>query len=402
MVSVSYILFWLFASFDGLVIATRCKSPHSPTSHSADRYWWFLYKNRKNPHDKTYSYYDNHIATDWNRRPQTNPLDHANSALVRTLKDMYINRDYWGFFPYSSRDVSTGITHSDAHAHANGILAWDHGDNDGFWIISSLPQFPYINVWAPGAATGHQTFPPAADNNGQTFFCITLTNIADFHNIAQVLWNIRAAAPTGNKAKPRADKVIYHPNAGVSRYWRALVNQNWGALPTPAPHGNLPIHIGPAVGGWDFRYFWKTKDHLEDIFRDISTHYTQSFKWQTWRNGQGTPQRSFCGVAGVGGAGNLWQTEQINVHDIHMLSAAGGGGPANQWQYTTDHSKVGIGKNPAVATNDYHVCVGDLNRMYSMRKRSGGYLCFVHQRLWNGLNNALVELAHPDCEYIYR
>jgi len=59
------------------------------------------------------------------------------------------------------------------------------------------------------------------------------------------------------------------------------------------------------------------------------------------------------------------------------------------WPETHDHAKWGI------TLHDPWVCVGDINRMISQRKRGGGTIAFQNQVLWLGLSKASLVLAPP-------
>jgi hypothetical protein len=58
-----------------------------------------------------------------------------------------------------------------------------------------------------------------------------------------------------------------------------------------------------------------------------------------------------------------------------------------------DHSKWGISTDAAAAPNI--VCIGDINRMTSQRKRGGGAVCILASNLWTALNTAIT--AHNSC-----
>ena len=59
------------------------------------------------------------------------------------------------------------------------------------------------------------------------------------------------------------------------------------------------------------------------------------------------------------------------------------------WPETHDHAKWGITQK-----NNW-VCVGDINRMISQRKRGGGTIAFQNETLWKALSQAGLLLAPP-------
>jgi deoxyribonuclease-2 len=59
------------------------------------------------------------------------------------------------------------------------------------------------------------------------------------------------------------------------------------------------------------------------------------------------------------------------------------------WPETHDHAKWGI------TMHQPWVCVGDINRMISQRKRGGGTIAFQNQTLWSALSKSSLILAPP-------
>ena len=59
------------------------------------------------------------------------------------------------------------------------------------------------------------------------------------------------------------------------------------------------------------------------------------------------------------------------------------------WPETHDHAKWGV------TTSGSWVCVGDINRMVSQRKRGGGTVAFQCPKLWQALSKTDLLLAPP-------
>jgi deoxyribonuclease-2 len=59
------------------------------------------------------------------------------------------------------------------------------------------------------------------------------------------------------------------------------------------------------------------------------------------------------------------------------------------WPETHDHAKWGI------TLHEPWICVGDINRMISQRKRGGGTIAFQNRTLWQALSKAALILAPP-------
>jgi deoxyribonuclease II len=60
------------------------------------------------------------------------------------------------------------------------------------------------------------------------------------------------------------------------------------------------------------------------------------------------------------------------------------------WPETHDHAKWGI------MTHSNWICVGDINRMISQRKRGGGAIAFQNEALWRALSKTDLLLAPPN------
>ncbi len=64
-----------------------------------------------------------------------------------------------------------------------------------------------------------------------------------------------------------------------------------------------------------------------------------------------------------------------------------------EWKNTQDHSKY------CLAELDNHdvVCMGDMNRMNSQRKRGGGMMCIDDSEVWTAVNKAIEDWENcPD------
>ena len=100
------------------------------------------------------------------------------------------------------------------------------------------------------------------------------------------------------------------------------------------------------------------------------------FKWETWRRGGVLP--TVCA-----GSGNPF--DSINVLGMRIGDTA--------FKYTQDHAKLGV--STSNSDNGGYVCVGDINRMESQRKRGGGTVCFVTKALWKALSDSIT--SEEDC-----
>jgi hypothetical protein len=94
----------------------------------------------------------------------------------------------------------------------------------------------------------------------------------------------------------------------------------------------------------------------------------------TWIRGPVAP------VSDTDGIHKTYDIKYINLGPLGIHLA---------WPETHDHAKWGI------TTHSNWVCVGDINRMVSQRKRGGGTIAFQNQALWQGLSKTDLLLAPP-------
>jgi hypothetical protein len=94
----------------------------------------------------------------------------------------------------------------------------------------------------------------------------------------------------------------------------------------------------------------------------------------TWIRGQIAP------VSDTDGIHKTFDIKYINLGPLGIHFA---------WPETHDHAKWGI------TTHSNWICVGDINRMISQRKRGGGTIAFQNQTLWQGLSKTDLLLAPP-------
>jgi deoxyribonuclease-2 len=104
----------------------------------------------------------------------------------------------------------------------------------------------------------------------------------------------------------------------------------------------------------------------------VSPSLKVGFKWETWRRGQVLPTLNA-------------ESDGVEYDAINVLGMKVG---TTEFIYTQDHAKIGV------STNSKHpyVCVGDINRMESQRKRGGGTVCIEQKYIWSALDKSIVEV----------
>ena len=123
-----------------------------------------------------------------------------------------------------------------------------------------------------------------------------------------------------------------------------------------------------ALGGLEFVYFAKHRKYEVDIFQDIIAPYYQSgLQPLTW----GRPlEASTCN-----GSFDIEAVQELNVEEY-------------SWKYTLEHSKWALGLERPL------VCVGDLNRMDSQKRRGGGFFCLEDAALHSAYSS-LIKSVEP-------
>jgi deoxyribonuclease-2 len=108
--------------------------------------------------------------------------------------------------------------------------------------------------------------------------------------------------------------------------------------------------------------FAKSKQANTDFWEAVvAPNINRNFIVETW----GRPlDPSYCGFRKVENIKEITFSDEIKFLE------------------TKDHSKWGI----TSTTSNGIVCIGDINRMTSQRKRGGGGTCFTDQNIYNQFN----------------
>merc|ERR1712048_1077984 len=93
----------------------------------------------------------------------------------------------------------------------------------------------------------------------------------------------------------------------------------------------------------------------------------------------------------------------LNVENVKLF-VGNGANDFISWHTKQDHAKIGVSVEEVRVgwypgwRKKHFVCIGDMNRMYSQRKRGGGFMCIEDDNFWNVMNSALVLLDIVRCE----
>ena len=77
----------------------------------------------------------------------------------------------------------------------------------------------------------------------------------------------------------------------------------------------------------------------------------------------------------------------VDVVELQVFPPEGEEGTGYSYLESSDHSKWAIGKSKTKKI----VCMGDINRMTSQRKRGGGAICWKSAAIWNRLSYAILN-----------
>jgi len=143
----------------------------------------------------------------------------------------------------------------------------------------------------------------------------------------------------------------------------------------PAPAAAADVIDVRSSGGMQFKVIAKNTEWNDDFWNDlVGPTLKDDMDDETWIRGPIPP------IADSDGIHKTFDIKYINLGPLGANWA---------WPETHDHAKWGI------TLHEPWVCVGDINRMISQRKRGGGTIAFQNTTLWLGLSKAGLVLAPP-------
>lgn len=237
---------------------------------------------------------------------------------------------------------------SGALGHTKGVLAFDTQSKTGFWLLHSWPKFTEPN--------------PKADPTpkyGQTYLCLTL-DLETLEEIAAQMYD-HQQPQTYDCRKANLDP--------ASPLFKLCDGVNVNAK------GNASVLSLKTRGGMDFKVIAKNRAWNQDFWNGlVGPSLGQDMDVETWIRGPIPP------VPDTDGIHKTYDIKYVNLGFLGIHIA---------WPETYDHAKWGI------STHSNWVCVGDINRMISQRKRGGGAIAFQNEILWRGLSKTDLLLAPP-------
>jgi deoxyribonuclease II len=238
----------------------------------------------------------------------------------------------------------------DAHkGHTKGVIAFDTASKTAFWLLHSWPKF----------TDPKNTKTDPTPKYGQTYLCISL--------------DLDAATQLAAQMADHQEPQIYFPNPANLPKTSALYLLTQSASSTPA--GDADVINLKSAAGMPFKVLAKNKEWNKDFWNQwVGPTLGDDMDDETWIRGPIPP------IADGDGIHKTFDIKYVNLGSMGVHWA---------WPETHDHAKWGI------TLHEPWICVGDINRMISQRKRGGGTIAFQNQILWQALSKSGLLLAPP-------
>lgn len=317
--------------------------------------WWFIYKvpqlsagaNNDTATGYEYVYYDPHLKS---VEKSPNVLNKGKGALNLTLNSVFKKPGATtGWILYNDEKPASAKGADDGNlGHTKGVIVFDTASKTAYWLLHSWPKFA-----DPGAADD------PTPKYGQTYICISL-DIATAGKIA---------AQMANHQEPQvyASRTAKLPETDPLYLLTQKINAN-------APSDSDVIEL-KSRGGMPFKVIAKNRKWDKDFWNGlVGPTLKADMNVETWIRGPIPP------IADTDGIHKTFDIKYINLGPLGAHWA---------WPETHDHAKWGI-----TLHSDW-VCVGDINRMISQRKRGGGTIAFQNETLWKALSKTELTLAPP-------
>jgi len=330
--------------------------------------WWFMYKvpelGSGAGTDATsgyeYVYYDSTIDQLPDRDPHKtafkspNLINKDQGALNETL-DLVFNKypkspsPTTGWILYNDEMPEEAKRKDDAHkGHTKGVLAFDTASKTAYWLLHSWPKFT-----VPGATTD------PTPKYGQTYLCISI--------------DLATASQIANQMLHHQEPQVYFPNPADLPKTDPLYLLTQPL--TPNPPGDSSVLQCKSQAGMPFQVIAKNREWNKDFWNDlVGPTLDDDMDDETWIRGPIPP------IADSDGIHKTFDIKYINLGALGVHLA---------WPETHDHAKWGI------TLHKPWICVGDINRMISQRKRGGGTIAFQNPTLWQALSKTGLLLAPP-------
>lgn len=317
--------------------------------------WWFIYKvpqlSRGSNNDSAtgyeYVYFDSTLSK-FEKSP--NLLNGGQGALNLTLNSVFKNpSETTGWIIYNDEMPDSAKAPDDGNrGHTKGVIAFDTESKTAYWLLHSWPKFA-----DPDAAEA------PTPEYGQTYLCLSI----DIDTASQI------AGQMANHQEPQT----YHCRTANLDSSHPLFVLSQPLKPDPPADSDV-LDL-KSLSGMPFKVIAKNREWDKDFWIDlVGPTLNEDMDVETWIRGAIPP------VADADGIHKTFDVKYINLSSMGVHWA---------WPETHDHAKWGI------SVHSNWVCVGDINRMISQRKRGGGTIAFQNATLWNALSKTDLILAPP-------
>ena len=239
-------------------------------------------------------------------------------------------------------EIPGGAT-SSSKAHSKGVMGY--ASTGGFLLRHSTPRFP------PQKSDGYHGLPEDERIYGQTYLCTTVS-LSELNRIA------------GNYLV--TDAQIY--DHYTPQYVSSQHNLTAFATGTFTHNYDSQAISFKTTGGQIFTDIAKGKYCACDMWNQVSDNLGKNMNVLTW----GRPlEPSACPPS--------------NRHAIQNVQHLSWG--SIEYKETEEHSKWGV------TTDGTTICIGDMNRMESQRKRGGGTTCLQSTATARAFAHLITELA---------
>jgi len=330
--------------------------------------WWFIYKvpqlspgghGTDSATGYEYVYYDSEIDkkpdTDKKKKVDRSPflLNEGKGALNLTLNLVFKNFKKppatTGWVLYNDEKPVAATGRDDGNlGHTKGVIAFDTQSKTAYWLLHSWPKF--ADPGAPGEPT---------PKYGQTYMCVSI--------------DLETARELAKQMVSHQEPQTYlnHPaNLATTDPLFLLMQPLSGNDPSDSSVIDLKSREG-----MPFKVIAKNRKWGQDFWNDlVGPTLAEDMDVESWIRGKIPP------IADRDGVHKTFDIKYITMGPLGIHWA---------WPETHDHAKWGI------TTHSDWVCVGDINRMISQRKRGGGTIAFKNETLWKALSKTSLVLAPP-------
>ena len=270
----------------------------------------------------------------------------------RILSPIY-NNDQRQFHMLYNDEHPNGTT-SFTLGHTKGVIVLN--EKYGFWLIHSVPKYP------PNLESKGYDYPHTGQMYGQSFLCISLLTPTTAEQIGQQMIFNSPYVYSVNVPKWASTKYPTLASAASGNHSKKGKSFN--------------VLTFSSLGGHSFTSFAKAKHFDKDLYAElVAPTLKTNLMVESWPNGPGKMHSSCDGN---------YKVENVDSLDFEIKSKI-------KFATHKDHAKwaVAYSEQTTMPDAEKYVCIGDINRMETQKKRGGGTVCFVNQDLWKSFTKII-------------